>query len=96
MSVAARRQRSDRWRAAARLDRGDERSRISAFDRRSEEGTMRWRRGLAALFVILSLGGCTEAATGPGPVSHAPYSYEQRGTMHDGGGGEGGGGSSGM
>jgi hypothetical protein len=46
---------------------------------------------LAALFLLLTLGGCAQVATGPGQEPYAPYSPEN---MHDrgGDGGSGGGG----
>jgi hypothetical protein len=51
-------------------------------------------RRLAALFLILGLGGCAEVATGQGQEPQAPYSPEN---MHDrGGDGGSGGGGGGM
>jgi hypothetical protein len=34
---------------------------------------MHWRRRLAALFLVLALGGCASAAAGPGQAPNAPY-----------------------
>jgi hypothetical protein len=44
---------------------------------------MNLRRRLAALFLILALGGCAQVPTGSGQEPYAPYSPEN---MHDRGG----------
>jgi len=50
---------------------------------------------LAALFLILALGGCAQVAAGPGQAPDAPYSQDNNGYPHDRGG-DGGGGGGGM
>jgi len=37
---------------------------------------MKLRKRLAALFVILSLGGCAQVATGQGQAPDAPYPHD--------------------
>lgn len=48
-------------------------------------------RWLAAVFVILSLGGCTPAATQPGQAPYAPYSHDSGADLRGGTDGGGGG-----
>jgi hypothetical protein len=50
---------------------------------------MNLHRWLATVFVILALVACVQVATGPGKAPSAPYSPENVGNMHDGGGGGG-------
>jgi hypothetical protein len=54
---------------------------------------MNRHRRLAALFILLALGGC--AATGAGQTRYMPYSHDDHSDLR-GGGGEGGGGGNGM
>jgi len=44
---------------------------------------MHWRRGLAALLVMLALAGCAEGAISQGQTRYAPYSPENYGNTHD-------------
>ena len=53
-------------------------------DRASEE-VMNWYIRLAAPLVMLALAGCTQGITGQGQASSAPYSHQDKGTIHDGG-----------
>jgi hypothetical protein len=46
---------------------------------------MNWYIPLAALLVMLAIGGCAQVATEQGQASSAPYSHEYKGTIHDGG-----------
>ena len=55
---------------------------------------MNWRGWLAALFVMLALTGCVQAATGQAGAQYAPYSPEDHGIRPGHGGGDGGGGGS--
>jgi hypothetical protein len=48
-------------------------------------------RGIAALFVMLALAGCSQLAIGQRRAPSAPYSHEDKGTIHDGGDGGSGG-----
>jgi hypothetical protein len=57
---------------------------------------MRWRRQLAALFVILVLGGCVRGTTGQAGPPYAPNSPEDNEIRPEHGGGDGGGGGGGM
>jgi hypothetical protein len=52
--------------------------------------------GGAALFLLLALGGCAQAATGPGQAPYAPYSREDGSDIRSGPDGGGGGGGGGM
>jgi hypothetical protein len=55
---------------------------------------MNWRRWLAAVCVLFTLGGCTSGATGQGQAPYAPYSRDSGTDQRsgpDGGGGGGGG-----
>jgi hypothetical protein len=47
---------------------------------------MHWRRGLAALLVMLALAGCAEGVVSEGQTRYAPYSPENYGNMRDSGG----------
>jgi hypothetical protein len=47
---------------------------------------MQWRRGLAALLVMLSLAGCAEGAISQGQTRYAPYSPENDGDIRERGG----------
>jgi hypothetical protein len=38
-------------------------------------------RRLAALFLLLALGGCAQAETGPGQAPDAPYSHDDEERM---------------
>lgn len=52
---------------------------------------MNLHRWLAALFVILALGGCAQVATGPGEAPYASYPRDSGADMRGGGDGGGGG-----
>ena len=47
---------------------------------------MQWRRGLAALLVMLALAGCAEGATAQGQTGYAPHSPENDGDIRERGG----------
>jgi hypothetical protein len=58
---------------------------------------MKLNRRLAAVFVLLALGGCAQVTTGQGQAPDAPYSRDSGADMRNGGdGGGGGGGGGGM
>jgi hypothetical protein len=86
--------------AASRLDAGSSAGASATrriVDRRSVCGTdrpervMNLHRQLAALFVLLTLAGCVEGASGQTQAPNAPYSPENvRDRGGDGGGGGGG------
>ena len=42
------------------------------------EGTMNWRRGVAALFVTLALAGCAPIGASPGQAPNAPQQQDDR------------------
>jgi hypothetical protein len=42
---------------------------------------MNLHKWLAALFVMLALGGCAQATTGPGQAPYAPYSHNDEERM---------------
>jgi hypothetical protein len=48
---------------------------------------MHWRRGLAALLVMLALAGCAEGAISQGQTHNSPYSPENHLDMRDSDGG---------
>jgi hypothetical protein len=50
---------------------------------------------LAALFLVLSLGGCTQGVTGQASAPNAPYPRENNEIRPEHGGGDGGGGGGG-
>jgi hypothetical protein len=57
---------------------------------------MRWRSWLAAVFVVLVLGGCAPGFTGRAGAPNAPYSPDDNGIRPEHDGGDGGGGGGGM
>jgi hypothetical protein len=48
---------------------------------------MHWRRGLAALLVMLALAGCAEGAISQSQTHNSPYSPENHLDMRDSDGG---------
>jgi hypothetical protein len=53
---------------------------------------MHWRKGLAAIVVMLAVAGCAEGVILQGQAHYAPYSPENYGNARDSGGADGGGG----
>ena len=57
---------------------------------------MRSRRRLAALSIVLALGGCAQGITGQASAPNAPYSPQTDEVRPEHGGGDGGDGGGGM